>query len=491
MEITGYKIQQTIGQGGMATAYLAVQESLGRPVVLKVLDTASQTSKESVERFLNEARIVAALNHPNIITIYDVGIAEDFIYISMEYIEGGDLRQRMRGLIQPNEALDIITRIAQGLDAAHKKGIIHRDVKPANILFRRDGTPLLTDFGIAKQLTVDNDLTSTGIFLGSPNYMAPEQAEGGSIDGRADIYSLGIIFYEMLTGEKPYKSDSVVDIIVQHKQAPIPLLPPGLEHFQPLLDLMLAKKRNDRFRDADSLLHFIQTMERPTVERAQVDVNRNVDFDITGTHSEITPLDAQVRHIRQAKKKLRPSHIVLGMLLAVAAGGYGTLSFLEHRYSMPRRAQSDDILPAGDIELAPIPTLADSGHTDPSNGATAMDDQSQAEVFAAMRWLAKKSLDDYRLINPPGDNAYYYYSRMLEIDPNSRTARSGLLLVAERFAFLAEKEIANNNFEKAQAYISIGLQVDPNNETLQALQGLAVPSQKGFFSSLLKLFKLG
>lgn len=475
----------------MATAYLAVQESLGRAVVLKVLDTSSQNSAESVERFLNEARLVAALNHPNIITIYDVGIAEDFIYISMEYIEGGDLRQRMRGLIQPNEALDIIMQIAQGLDAAHKKGIIHRDVKPANILFRRDGTPLLTDFGIAKQLTVDNDLTSTGIFLGSPNYMAPEQAEGGSIDGRADIYSLGIIFYEMLTGEKPYKSDSVVDIIVQHKQAPIPLLPPGLEHFQPLLDLMLAKKRNDRFRDADSLLHFIQTMERPNVERPHVDVSRNVDFDITGTHSEVTQLDAQVRHVRRVRKKLGPSQIILGILLAVAAGGYGTLSYLEHRYSVPRRAQSADILPAGDINLEPIPSLTGSGQGGSANDSAGMNAESNAEVFAAMRWLAKKSLDDYRLIHPPGDNAYYYYSRMLEIDPNSRTARGGLLLVAERFAFLAEKEIANNNFDKAQAYISIGLQVDPNNETLQALQGLAVPTQKGFFNALLKLFKLG
>jgi serine/threonine protein kinase len=350
MEIAGYKIQQTIGQGGMATAYLAVQESLGRAVVLKVLDTSNQTSAESVERFLNEARIVAALNHPNIITIYDVGIAEDFIYISMEYIEGGDLRQRMRGLIQPNEALDIIGSIALGLDAAHKKGIIHRDVKPANVLFRRDGTPLLTDFGIAKQLTVDNDLTSTGIFLGSPNYMAPEQAEGGPIDGRADLYSLGVIFYEMLTGEKPYKSESVVDVIVQHKQAPIPLLPPGLEHFQPLLDLMLAKRRNDRFRDADSLLHYIQTMERPDVQRPQVDVTTVSELELTGAHT-IESLDAQVRHVRSKRSGgLKPSHLILGILLAVAGGAYGTLSFLEHRYSSPlERKSATVILPDGEL----------------------------------------------------------------------------------------------------------------------------------------------
>ncbi|MCC6715149.1 MAG: serine/threonine protein kinase, partial [Gammaproteobacteria bacterium] len=161
----------------MATAYLATQASLGRQVVLKVLDTTNDVTSKNVERFMNEARIVASLRHPNIITIYDVGRHSDLIYISMEYIEGGDLKARMADGVAPQEALDIVARIASALDCAHKSGVIHRDVKPANILFRKDGTPLLTDFGIAKKLTIDHDLTSTGIFLGSPNYMAPEQAE--------------------------------------------------------------------------------------------------------------------------------------------------------------------------------------------------------------------------------------------------------------------------------------------------------------------------
>ncbi|MBA3495341.1 MAG: serine/threonine protein kinase, partial [Gammaproteobacteria bacterium] len=120
----------------------------------------------------------------------------------MEYVEGGDLRKRMRAVMTPFDALDILIAVGSGLSVAHKKGIVHRDVKPANILFRKDGTPLLSDFGIAKQLTTDLDLTQTGIFLGSPNYMAPEQAEPGSIDGRADIYALGVILYEMLMGVK-------------------------------------------------------------------------------------------------------------------------------------------------------------------------------------------------------------------------------------------------------------------------------------------------
>ena len=229
VQIKGYSIRHAIGEGGMATAYLAIQESLGRPVVLKVLHTTRSANPREVERFKKEGRIIASLNHPNIITVFDIDTAGDAVYLAMEYVEGGDLRKRMSRVVTPYEALDILIKVGGALSAAHKKGIIHRDVKPANILFRKDGTPLLSDFGIAKQTAGDNDLTQTGIFLGSPNYMAPEQAETGSIDGRADLYSLGVIFYEMLTGTKPFYADSAVDVIVQHKRAPIPTLPTGLE----------------------------------------------------------------------------------------------------------------------------------------------------------------------------------------------------------------------------------------------------------------------
>lgn len=174
--------------------YLAEQKSLGRQVVLKILDSKVRDTPETIERFLNEGRIIALLNHPHIITIFDIGQSEQDVYISMEYVEGGDLRQRMQHKVfAPVEAIDVIEKIAGGLALAHAQDIIHREVKLGNILFRDDGTPLLSDFGIAKRLSSDADLTSTGMFLGSPNYMAPEQSEAGPIDGRADIYSLGII----------------------------------------------------------------------------------------------------------------------------------------------------------------------------------------------------------------------------------------------------------------------------------------------------------
>ena len=195
MNIPGYQIQKKIGQGGMATVYLAIQESLHRPVVLKILDSGRFESEQWAERFLIEGRMIASLHHPNIVTIYDIGLADKQLFISMEYIQGGDLKQRIGEPIEPARCLNYLSKIAGALDAAHHHAIVHRDVKPANILFRDDDTPLLTDFGIAKQIDGDLDLTSTGVFLGSPNYVSPEQANGFPVDARSDIYGMGCILF--------------------------------------------------------------------------------------------------------------------------------------------------------------------------------------------------------------------------------------------------------------------------------------------------------
>lgn len=153
MEIPGYIIKNETGKGGMATVYLAIQESLGRSVCLKILDDVdADESKDLIERFMAEGRIIASLSHPNIITIFDIGVANNMFYISMEYVQGGDLKQRLELPISDDESLDILAKISNALNEAHKHGIVHRDVKPANILFRDNATPLLTDFGIAKEV---------------------------------------------------------------------------------------------------------------------------------------------------------------------------------------------------------------------------------------------------------------------------------------------------------------------------------------------------
>ncbi|MCH9672352.1 MAG: HDOD domain-containing protein [Gammaproteobacteria bacterium] len=242
----------------MATVFLAVQQSLQRQVALKVLHAdrigvGDETDDEYAhhERFVNEGRIVAGLSHPHIVQIYDIGATASTMFLAMEYVAGGDLQSRLSQAFEPRKALEILIRIGTALAEAHSNGVVHRDVKPANILFRADGTPLLSDFGIAKHVE-DPSLTTTGHVLGSPYYISPEQADIGVVDGRADIYSLGIIFYEMLTGSRPYQGLSPVKVILQHLQAPIPKLPSELSGYQPLLNKMMAKDRDDRFADAQT-----------------------------------------------------------------------------------------------------------------------------------------------------------------------------------------------------------------------------------------------
>jgi serine/threonine-protein kinase PpkA len=475
MEIPGYDIIRAIGVGGMATAYLATQTSLGRQVVLKVMDTSNDMSAKNVERFMNEARIVASLRHPNIITIYDVGRQNEFIYISMEYIEGGDLKARMSEGLSPHEALEIVKKIAGALDCAHKSGVIHRDVKPANILFRKDGTPLLTDFGIAKKLTFDHDLTATGIFLGSPNYMAPEQAEDVPIDGRADIYALGIIFYEMLTGNKPYQADSVVDIILKHRQGALPRLPSELRMYEPLLYLMIAKKPRDRFRDAESLVHYIRDMEQRGVFGVASDVARPQSAgDITGGTTRLTTWSS-VRDSAQRASRVRT---ILIAVLIVAASGFAMLQYYARRLAEAPLQPATGLLPRLSVDTPPI--LQTAGPTAPPV-TTASDD-----VRKALIWLAQKSLDDYRLISPPNDNAYFYYSRLRDIDPQSKLAEEGFKRIAERFAMLAEREMANNNEKAAQTYVSVGLQLDPSNQALRQLRELTQPKPQGLLRTILR-----
>jgi HD-like signal output (HDOD) protein/tRNA A-37 threonylcarbamoyl transferase component Bud32 len=261
MNIAGYRIESLIAKGGMATVYRAIQESLNRPVALKVMNPMLADAAEYAERFVNEATILAALSHNNIITIHDVGMVDDWLYLAMEYIEGGDLgRLIAAGVVAPEATLDLVEALGGCLQFAHDAGIIHRDVKPANILFRRDGTPLLTDFGIAKRASSQQELTLAGTILGSPYYLSPEQARGEPVTGQADIYSLGIVCYEMLTGQKPFQGDTDVGTMLKHLSEPPPQLTGTLAGMQPLLDQMLAKNPAERFRDAATLVAFARQL---------------------------------------------------------------------------------------------------------------------------------------------------------------------------------------------------------------------------------------
>jgi serine/threonine protein kinase len=220
-------------------------------VARKVLRQIPDVNDESIaafDRFLQEYEMIAGIDHPNIVKIYDLGVADDHAHIAMEYLDAGDLRQRISERIMAAAAVKYVREIASALARIHEVGILHRDLKPGNIMLRRDNSIALIDFGLAKRLRLHMEITGSGEIFGTPYYMSPEQGHGNPVDERSDIYSLGVIFYEMLTGDKPYQADTAMGIIYKHARAPIPLLPTRLAEYQSLLNMMLAKDPEDRLQ---------------------------------------------------------------------------------------------------------------------------------------------------------------------------------------------------------------------------------------------------
>ncbi len=259
IQIPGYSVLAELGRGGMATVYLARQESLNRKVAIKIL--RHQDDEAALERFINEAHFIASLNNPHVITIYDIATLDDGrSYIVMEYLSGGDLRGKVDRYRDETHALSLLAGLARGLAVVHRKGIVHRDIKPANILFRDNGDAVLTDFGIAKNLDQDADLTQAGFAIGSPSYSSPEQVLGRAVDMRSDIYSLGVVLVELLLGRNVFKGEGTNSTAINHVQAPVPTLPDSLVHLQPLVNRMLAKQPNDRFENCTALIAAIEQM---------------------------------------------------------------------------------------------------------------------------------------------------------------------------------------------------------------------------------------
>jgi len=470
MEVSGFKIKRTIGKGGMGTVYLATQESLGRDVCLKTMNAARSESTEYFERFLNEGRIVAGLRHPHIITIYDIGASDDVVYIAMEYVDGGDLKERLYAPLEPLDALDIVIRVGSALDLAHQSGIIHRDVKPANILFRANGDPLLSDFGIAKQMRIDAELTSTGTILGSPFYMSPEQSEGLVIDGRTDLYSVGVILYEMLTGERPYVGESPIKIIMQHLQKPIPNMGSDLARFQPLIDRLLCKDRDGRFPDAEAMVDYV------------LDVYEQESKADAGPAAEHKTSHATSEPARFNKRSLA---LALGGVVSLSIGFTGIYLYSESLKStniVVKRAPSAEQPPAS----SGLDTLTGLGRT--ADTLPAQVNVKREDVMKALGGLGQHSLQRGRLTSPPADNAYYYFSRLLALDANNQEALDGFEQIAERYIQLAERQYASKNDLQAQVYITLGLQVDPDNEGLLTLQSIVKDRKRSFWDAITGLF---
>ncbi len=258
IRIPGYRMVRKLGEGGMSPVWLAQRETNGADVVLKLLPISGEDRNgDRLQRFIQEYALVSQIDHPNVAKIYEQGFTEAYAYIAMEYFPGGDLRGLTKSGLKPDVAQAVLIQIAGALAAIHSRGIVHRDMKPDNVMLRNDGSLGLADFGIAKHASASFSHTRHGEVFGTPYYLSPEQALGQPVDRRSDIYSLGVMLYEMLTGKKPYYADSAQALLYQHVHAPLPTLPNALARFQPVLAKMMSKRPQDRFASAEEIIDAI------------------------------------------------------------------------------------------------------------------------------------------------------------------------------------------------------------------------------------------
>jgi serine/threonine protein kinase len=257
--IKGYRFQKRLAVSEHSAVYVAMKESADLEMVLKVLRQVPDISDGigAFDRFLQEYEMIAELDHPNIVKIYDLGVSDDHAHIAMEYLPGGDLKAKIANGILESEAIAYTKQIASALHQLHTLGILHRDLKPGNIMLRDNGTIALIDFGLAKRMRLKQEITDSGEIFGTPYYMSPEQGRGNGVDERSDVYSLGIILYEMLTGEKPYSGVNAMGIIFKHSEAPVPVLPHRLSRYQAVINLLLAKKPDDRIQSAAEVTEWL------------------------------------------------------------------------------------------------------------------------------------------------------------------------------------------------------------------------------------------
>ncbi len=442
-EVDGYRIIKIIGHGGMSTVYLADQTSLGRKVALKVMLPEALADEVSRGRFENEAHTIARLQHPNIVGIHEVGRTRDGVpFYSMPYLSHGHLAQRkLRG--DQARVAEILRVLLQALDYAHVRGVVHRDVKAENVLFDDNERPQLADFGIALRRGSNPRLTSTGLAVGSTAYMPPEQARGNTVDRRADLYSLGVLAWEMLIGRLPYNAGDALSMAMMHVQNPVPRLPASLKHWQGFIDKSMAKLPDDRYASAQDMLEALDKMQARAGKHFGV-------VEVTAPTQDAEPGNGAPHGFRW--KRLALATAVLAAVIALVIG-------------VPRLRGHQDVLPgAGELTATarvgahqqnalPVPS-ANTGegvlggmNSDTSAGiaaylANAEQQLREGHLLAPTNSNAWDSLDAARRVNPTDLQMLMLSARLFDAlaDASEQAMRNGDTIAA-RGAFDRAREL--------------------------------------------------
>ena len=436
INIPGYDIYEQIGKGGMASVYRAKQHTFDRNVALKILHSNLSDDGNFSQRFLMESMIIAKLHHSHIVHVYDVGEIHGHHYIAMEFLSGSSLHERLKEGVSLKEILTITEQMASALDYAHQKGIVHRDIKPDNVMFRDDGAAVLTDFGIAKDTDTDVTLTQVGSVIGTPKYMSPEQIRGADVKPVSDIYSLGIVFYQMLTGSVPYKGEDIVATAYMHINDPVPVLPPSLQRFQAIINRMLAKQGSDRFQRGNEV---VAALKRCESEASAVGETVEGTVDLLTSEGEISgvnamsgaSLDLSINKEKPSfyRKKWQWGFIVLFLVVI----GFGFFILKENSKS---------------IQDASVKDMA---------------------VISELLMAADKNIEQLNLKRPSNDNAYDKYQQILTLDPGNQSAAEGVQRIVARYVQLAHDAKDKNDWEKTRRYLDEALLIDPSLQDIDEL----------------------
>jgi len=478
IEIPGYEILDELGKGGMATVYLGVQTSLDRKVAIKVLhQSLSQQSDEFKQRFLYEGKVLARVNHPNIVSIYDIGEADDVLYMAMEYVPGGDLTDRLKqGNLRLEEVIQICGQVGLALHTTHLEHIVHRDLKPSNVLMRDGIKPMLTDFGIARDTEADSGLTQTGHIVGTMQYMSPEQIRGLHVDHRSDIYALGLMFYRLLTGRLPFVSKSHYDLSRMQCEDPPPPLPPELQEFQPIIDVILAKDPEERFQTALDFCKALQQLEvtdedyRTELTQATriYDSSRMPFQDFSsgsGGFSREHSADQGSSGSRRYSGSRGPDSYPSQGTGPSQSGAWSQTG--QQAPEPPKKKLGWAVKGGVPAALLIVAAVAWFGFLSAPDMGLSAEDQRRLDTYMrrAEGYYATLDIDE-----PPGENAVHYLNLVLELAPTYPQALDLAGRIADDYAVDAGDQLRADNLETALADIEKGLVLAPRHPELLQLR---------------------